>query len=108
MPTASAPSAGHQLQCSGSALNQSSTLYSDADNVADSAPHSSPAMMHDGSASTSGTAVCSGNSGAGGSSSGRTNPATAHATATGSRLRGRSSNSRSSTASSTAATGVPN
>ena len=42
------------------------------------------------------------------SSSGRVNPATAHATATGSRLRGRSSNSSSSTASSTAATGVPN
>jgi hypothetical protein len=40
--------------------------------------------------------------------SGRRKPATAHAVATGSRLRGRSSNSSSSTAISTAATGVPN
>ncbi|SAL88872.1 hypothetical protein AWB68_08918 [Caballeronia choica] len=38
----------------------------------------------------------------------RANPATAHASATGRKLRGRHSNSSSSTASSTAATGVPN
>ncbi len=64
--------------------------------------------MQESIASGPGTAVCSGNSGPASIKSGRVKPATAHATATGSKLRGRNSNSSSSTASSTAATGVPN
>ena len=65
-------------------------------------------MTHDTSDEPPGGAVSSGNSGPVPKNAARANPATAHASATGRKLRGRHSNSSSSTASSTAATGVPN
>src|ERR1700761_6351294 len=92
----------------GSLPNRSSVLYSAADRPDASAPDINPAITQDTSDIAPGGAVSSGNSGPVPKNAARAKPATAHARATGRKLRGRHSNSSSSTASRTAATGVPN
>src|SRR3569833_191696 len=105
MPTRSPPIAGHHIQWIGNFANASSTAYNAYVIDTDSNPEARPAITLDPIAHSEPGATDSGNSGPASVHSGCRKPATAQASATGSRLRGRNSNSNSSTASNTAVFG---
>ena len=56
-PTATAPIAGHHIQCTGNLRNRSSILYNEVDSIHESTPLTSPATTQDSRVAVTGTAV---------------------------------------------------
>ena len=107
-PTASAPIAGHHIQCSGRWSNASSTAYTARVMSTAASPTTAPSGAQAMSAAACGQASTgTAKKGWKPSNSARTTSALAQAAITGSSEAGLNSNSSSSTASSTAASGVP-
>ncbi|OIQ80355.1 hypothetical protein GALL_378990 [mine drainage metagenome] len=108
-PTASAPIAGHHIQCSGSRSKASSTAYTARVIATAATPTTAPSGTQASKAPTPGQASGGiGKNGVKPSSAARTTAAPTLATSTGSSVSALNSNSSSSMASSTAANGVPN